>query len=71
MKLELVRFNEDTGTCELDIDEEGKVFLIERGFNALLMDALKRLEVEHESEKAGGVQQVVVVNGNAGRTNDP
>ena len=44
MKIELLNFNEETGECQLDIDEEGKQFLIEQGFNAIIMKALVEIE---------------------------
>jgi len=54
MKLELIKFNEDTGICELDIDEEGKQMLIEKGFNALLRETLNKLEARNERETREG-----------------
>lgn len=48
MKLELVNYNEETGTCELDVDEEGKQMLMELGFNALIRKALEVYENEQE-----------------------
>jgi len=51
MKLQLIKFHEDTGICELDIDEEGKQMLLEKGFNALLWEVLKELETKHERKK--------------------
>lgn len=50
MKLELIKFHEDTGVCELDVDEEGKQFLMEKGFNALLWETLDKLEAKNERE---------------------
>lgn len=51
MKLELINFQEDTGTCELEVDDEAKQMLLEKGFNALLREAIEKLEAENESEK--------------------
>lgn len=50
MKLELIKFHEDTNICELEIDEEGKQYLLERGFNAILIEALQRLKDERETD---------------------
>lgn len=50
MKLELIKFDEDTGICELDVDEEGKQMLMELGFNALLRKALETYENEREAD---------------------
>lgn len=44
MQIRLLKFHEDTNVCELDVDEEGKQYLLERGFNAMLIEALKNLE---------------------------
>lgn len=51
MKLELLRYDEETGTCELDIDEEGKQMLMELGFNALLRKALEMTENERDTDE--------------------
>jgi len=48
MKLEIINFDEATGAVELDVDEEGKQYLLELGFNSLLMKALESLENERE-----------------------
>lgn len=53
MKLELVKLDEETGMCELDVDEEGKQMLIELGFNALIRKALE--VYENEREESGSV----------------
>ena len=50
MKLELIKFHEDTGVCELDVDEEAKQMLLELGFNALLRKALEVYENEREED---------------------
>jgi hypothetical protein len=50
MKLELIKFHEDTNICELDVDEEGKQMLMELGFNALLRKALEAYENERETD---------------------
>lgn len=50
MKLELVNYNEETGTCDLDVDEEAKQMLMELGFNALLRKALEVYENEREED---------------------
>lgn len=49
MKLKLIKFDEETGNCELDVDEEAKQMLMELGFNALLRKALEVYENERET----------------------
>lgn len=51
MKLELIKFHEDTGICELDVDEEGKQMLMELGFNALIRKALEGYDNERETRE--------------------
>ena len=51
MKLELIKFHEDTGICELDVDQEGKQMLMELGFNALLWKTLDKLGAKNEQER--------------------
>lgn len=50
MKLELLKYNDETGVCELDVDEEAKQMLMELGFNALLRKALEVYENEREED---------------------
>jgi hypothetical protein len=52
MKIEVVSFDEESGTVQLDADEEGRQYLLELGFNALITRAL---EIEHEREKDSSV----------------
>jgi hypothetical protein len=52
MKIELVRYDESTDTAELDVDDEGRQYLLELGFNTLLKQAL---EILYEREKNEGV----------------
>ena len=50
MLIEIIEYREDSdggATVTLDIDEEGKSLLIEKGFNSLLWDALNKLKAEH------------------------
>ena len=51
MKLELIKLNEDTGICELDVDEEGKQMLMELGFSTLIRKALERYDNERETRE--------------------
>lgn len=53
MRMEVISVNEenDSITVELDVDEEGKQFLMERGFNAILLNALNELESEEQLKK--------------------
>ena len=50
MNLKLIKFDEDTGMCELEADDEAKQFLMEQGFNALLRDTLEEM-IANEREK--------------------
>jgi hypothetical protein len=50
MKLKLTKFDEDTGMCELEVDDEAKQFLMEQGFNAVLRKTLEEI-IENEREK--------------------
>lgn len=54
MKIDVISVDEETGVIELDVDDEAKQYLIERGFNTVIMEALKRLE-EDERRKTEGV----------------
>lgn len=53
MNLKLIKFDEETGNCELDVDEEGKQMLMELGFNALIRKALE--VYENDREESGSV----------------
>jgi hypothetical protein len=59
MKLDVLNCIETDGEIivSLDVDEEGRQYLIERGFNAILIDAIKLaedtaklMEEDHERE---------------------
>ena len=52
MKIEVLEYNEDEGIITLDIDEEGQKFLLERGINAILTDALNAVMKENENAKS-------------------
>lgn len=51
MKLQLIKFNEDTGVCTLELDEAAKQMLLEKGFNALIRETLDKLEAKNERER--------------------
>ena len=53
MKIEVLKFDEETGVVQLDVDKEGTQYLIELGFNAMLMRAIE--EFTNEREKNEGV----------------
>ena len=55
MKIELMRYDEETNTAELDVDDEGRQYLLELGFNALIKQALDMVEAEHEREAGKSV----------------
>lgn len=40
MKIKVIAMNEETGEVELDLDEEGKTYLIQLGFETLVRMAL-------------------------------
>jgi len=47
MLIEIIEYNEDSdggATVTIDIDEEGKTFLIEKGFNSLLENAIEKMK---------------------------
>lgn len=44
MKIEIVSMDEETGEVELDLDEEGQQYLIQLGFETLLMDKLAEIK---------------------------
>jgi hypothetical protein len=52
MKIEVVSFDEAEGTAEVDVDDEGRQYLLELGFNALIMKALEGLEDEREKDSS-------------------
>lgn len=52
MKIEVLEYKEDEGIVTLDIDQEGQRYLLERGFNAMLTEALELLKKEHENGKS-------------------
>ncbi len=51
MKIEVISFDLESGTAGLDVDEEGRQYLLELGFNTLIKQALEMVEAEHEREK--------------------
>jgi len=64
MKLDVISCLEaDSGLIvSLDVDEEGRQYLMERGFNAILNDAIKLaedtaklMEEDHEREPPEGI----------------
>lgn len=54
MKLQLIKFNEDTGVCTLELDDAAKQMLLEKGFNALLKETLEEL-IANEREKSQSI----------------
>ena len=64
MKFDVLNCIETDGEIivSLDVDEEGRQYLIERGFNALLIDVIKEMEdtaklmeEDHEREPPEGI----------------
>lgn len=41
MKIDLIEYNEETGVCTMDLDKEAQRYLLERGFNAFMKDAIE------------------------------
>jgi hypothetical protein len=52
MKIELVRYDESTDTAELDVDDAGRQYLLELGFNELIRRAMEGLENEREKNQS-------------------
>ena len=48
MKIDVIEYNEDTGTCTMDLDQEAQRYLLERGFNAFLKDAIENYMEEFQ-----------------------
>jgi hypothetical protein len=57
MKFDVISCLEtDSGLIvSLDVDEEGRQYLLERGFNAILIDAVNQMEKAHERESPEGI----------------
>jgi DNA-dependent RNA polymerase auxiliary subunit epsilon len=57
MKLDVLNCIEtDRGLIvSLEVDEEGRQYLIERGFNALLIDVIEKMENSYERETPEGI----------------
>ena len=55
MKIDVINYRDDSdggATIELDLDEEATKYLIDKGFNSLLRDAIKIMEkVNIENER--------------------
>lgn len=50
MKITVTKFDEENNHCELEVDDEGKQFLLEKGFNAMLMDYVNTLIEKNEEQ---------------------
>ena len=50
MKIDLIEYNEETGTCTMDLDNEAQRYLLERGFNAFLKDAVENYMEEFQND---------------------
>jgi len=46
MKVDLIEYYEDTGVCILDLDKEAQRYLLERGFNSFLSEAIENMETK-------------------------
>lgn len=49
MKIKMISMDEETGEVELDLDEEGQNYLIQLGFEALLMQTLAEIKDNEEN----------------------
>ena len=45
MKLDVISYDSDQNTISLEMDEEAKQWVLDRGFNAILTDAIKNFDV--------------------------
>jgi hypothetical protein len=50
MKIDVIEYNEETGTCTMDLDNEAQRYLLERGFNAFLKDAIENYMEEFQDD---------------------
>jgi hypothetical protein len=50
MKIDVIEYNEETGTCTMDLDNEAQRYLLERGFNAFLKDAIENYMEEFQND---------------------
>jgi hypothetical protein len=50
MKIDVIEYNEETGTCTMDLDQEAQRYLLERGFNAFLKDAVENYMEEFQDD---------------------
>ena len=50
MKIDLIEYNEETGVCTMDLDKEAQRYLLERGFNAFLKDAVENYMEEFQND---------------------
>jgi hypothetical protein len=53
MLIEVVSYDDETGQVTLDIDDEGRQYLIAVGFNALLTEALRKEELCSQVTNSG------------------
>lgn len=52
MQMDVITYDDDTGVITLELDDEAKQYLIERGFNSILEFALKEMIKEHENDNS-------------------
>jgi hypothetical protein len=50
MKIDVIEYNEETGTCTMDLDQEAQRYLLERGFNAFMKDAVENYMKEFDND---------------------
>lgn len=48
MKLEVVSYDSDQNMISLEMDEEAKQWILDRGFNEILKDAIKNEMLENK-----------------------
>ena len=52
MKIDLIEYNEETGVCTMDLDKEAQRYLLERGFNAFMKDAIENYMEEFKDAES-------------------
>jgi hypothetical protein len=52
MKIDLIEYNEETGVCTLNLDDEAQRYLLELGFNAIIHQAIDNMMEKSEDDKS-------------------
>jgi len=51
MQIDVISYDSDQGSITLDLDDSAREFLIEKGFNTLLREALDKFTEENNERK--------------------